>query len=290
MTENILQTIKLLQRMTLFKRTTLILPFAFMGMLLAADGIPGLGKIFWILVALISSRNLGMALNRLIDHRIDQDNPRTRERLLPTGQLSRLQVYFFALLMLALFLFASHMLNPLCLKLSPLPLALICLYPFMKRFTWTLHLVLGVIMAFAPFGSWVAIRGSIDFEAIVLSLAVVTWVAGFDVISDTRDVEYYKTNSLHSLPCFLGVERALVVAKLFHLMTLGFLIWLYYLMPMGAFYLVGLVFAGGILLYEHHIVTADDLSRVPTAFLTVNTTMGLTLFFFTLLDVYLNHL
>ncbi len=289
MTGNVWDTLKLLHRLTLFKRTMLILPFAFIGMILAAGGLPSFWQIFWILVALISSRNLGMALNRLIDHKIDAVNPRTKSRFLPTGQLQPWQVSLFAAAMLAFFLLAAGMLNPLCLKLSPLPIALISLYPFMKRFTWTLHLVLGLVMAFAPFGSWVAIRGSIDLPAIILSLAVVFWVAGFDVISDTRDTDYYQANCLYSLPCWLGIERALYVAKFFHLVTLLFLVWLYFLLPLGVFYLIGLVFGCGILLYEHHIVTPQDLSQVPTAFLSVNTTMGMTLFIFTLLDVYLGH-
>ena len=286
MIENAWNTIKLLHRMTLFKRSLLILPFAFMGMILAAGKIPGLSKIIWILIAIISSRNMGMALNRLIDEKIDKINPRTKNRLLPSGQLKRWQVFLFALLMLLLFLFSAARLNPLCLKLSPIPIVLICLYPYMKRFTWTLHLVLGIIMAFAPFGGWVAIRGSIDFPAIILSLAVVTWVAGFDVISDTRDTKFYQSHSLFSLPVRFGIKRALSIALFLHFLTLMFLTWLYFLLPLGVFYLIGLFFTSGFLLYEHKLVTHDDLSKVQIAFLSVNTIIGFTLFFFTLIDLY----
>jgi 4-hydroxybenzoate polyprenyltransferase len=207
-----------------------------------------------------------MGLNRLADHWIDAWNPRTAARELPRGVLSRAEVWLFVGLSAGVFVFAAGRLNPLCLALSPGALAIVFAYSYTKRFTTLSHLALGLALAVAPVGAWLAVRGSFAAAPVVLGLAVLAWVAGFDTIYSCQDVEFDRAQGLFSWPRRFGVARALLLARLLHVTALVLLAALYWLAPLHPLYLAGVAAVGLLLVYEHSLVRADDLSRVMKAF------------------------
>jgi 4-hydroxybenzoate polyprenyltransferase len=257
-----------------FSHSVFALPFALASAALAAvEGIRW-GQVAWILVAMVAARSAAMGFNRLADHAIDARNPRTSGRELPRGALSRAQVALFVVVSAAVFVAAAAMLNPLCLALSPAALAIVLGYSYTKRFTSLSHVFLGLALAIAPVGAWLAVRGRFDWPPIVLGLGVAAWVAGFDVIYACQDVEFDRREGLHSLPARLGIARALLAARALHLAAAGLLASLYWLAPLHPVYLAGVVFVALLLAYEHSLVRADDLSRVDVAFFTVNGWIG----------------
>jgi 4-hydroxybenzoate polyprenyltransferase len=257
-------------RMIKFSHSVFALPFALTSLVLASG--PGLRAftVVWILVAMVGARSAAMGFNRLADQWIDAKNPRTAVRELPRGLLSRAEVWAFVVASATVFVLAAVMLNPLCLALSPVALAVVFGYSYTKRFTPFSHLVLGLALAIAPVGAWLAVRGAFAVEPIVLGTAVLCWVAGFDTIYACQDADFDRREGLRSLPAWLGIARALVVAKVLHVTAVALLVSLYWITGLHPLYLAGVAGVAALLAYEHSLVRADDLSRVDLAFFTLN--------------------
>ena len=267
-----------------FSHTIFALPFAFTGAVLAARGVPTLAQAGWIVLAMVGARTAAMGLNRVIDAEIDGRNPRTAGRAIPAGLLGRGAVLLFIALSVLLMLFAARMLNPLCLYLSPVALGFILLYSYCKRFTSLAHVVLGICLAGAPLGAWIAIRGSADLPAFLLAFAVLFWVAGFDILYALQDMDFDRESGLHSIPAKLGVNGALWTSRIFHVVSCLFLIGLYFHLGLGHFFLAGVVATCGMLLYEHYLLRGGDLACLDAAFFNMNGYISVTLFVATLLD------
>jgi len=276
--------VRIFLEMIKFSHTIFALPFAFTGALLAAGGLPTLPQVGWIVGAMVGARTAAMGLNRVIDADIDARNPRTSGRAIPAGLLSRGAVLLFIALSVALMLFAAQMLNPLCLYLSPVALGFILLYSYCKRFTALAHVVLGICLAGAPLGAWIAIRGTVELPAFLLALGVLFWVAGFDILYALQDLDFDRESGLHSIPAKLGVIGSLWTARIFHLAACGFLAALYVTMSLGPFFLVGLVATCAMLLYEHWLLRDGRLECLDAAFFNMNGYISVTLFVATLLD------
>lgn len=270
-------------RMIKFSHSVFALPFALASAALASGGAVPWRALPWIVVAMIGARSAAMGFNRLADQAIDARNPRTARRELPAGLLSRREVWLFVSLAAAALVFAAAMLNPLCLVLSPVALAVVFGYSYTKRFTSLSHLVLGLALGIAPVGAWLAVRGRFEAPPIVLALAVLAWVAGFDTIYACQDVDFDRSEGLRSLPARLGTRGALVVARVLHVSAVALLASLYALVPLHPVYLVGVAAVAALLVYEHSLVSADDLSRVDAAFFTVNGWISLGYLTFTVL-------
>jgi 4-hydroxybenzoate polyprenyltransferase len=280
----ILEGIKLYLRMIKISHSVFALPFALTAAVIAAGGVPSVYKLFWIVVAMVGARSGAMGLNRIIDRKIDALNPRTRNRELPTGKIRTVEALVFSAVSLGLLVFAAYMLNPLCFRLSPLAIAIVAVYSYTKRFTWGAHFVLGLALSLAPLGAWIAIRGAFDFESLPLVLAVLLWLPGFDILYALMDIEFDRTHGIYSIPAKFGIRRSLALARLLHLMSWGLLVLNGMLFELGTFYWIGLVFAGGLFIYEHSLVKADDLSKLNMAFLNMNGYISVTVFVFTLVD------
>ncbi len=270
-----------------FSHTVFALPFAFMGMILAARGLPSGRQVFWILMAMVGARSGAMAFNRLADRRLDALNPRTKDRALPRGLLTVREAVLFTLASFGLFIFAAYRLNPLSLKLSPLAILIVTLYSYTKRFTALTHFFLGLALACAPIGAWIAIQGTFAFPPFLLGLAVLFWVAGFDILYALADVEFDRTVGLHSIPARFGPEKGILVSRLLHFLTFLLLALLLPLAGLGPLYLIGLAVAGGLLFYEHLLLARYGLARLDTAFFTANGLLSIALFVFTFLDLVL---
>lgn len=272
----VLQKIIVFMEMIKFSHTIFALPFALSGALLAIRGLPSGRQLLFIMLAMVGARTAAMAMNRLIDAEIDAKNPRTAGRAIPAGLLSKGAVLFAILLSVALLLWSAAMLNPLCLKLSPVALFFLVLYSYCKRFTALAHVVLGICLAAAPIGAWVALTGTIQLPAIVLGLLVLFWVAGFDILYALQDLDYDRSVGLHSIPVALGVSGSLWLARLFHLLTLALLLWLIVLLGLGPWFWLGSGLMAAMLLYEHWLLRGGDLSKLDAAFFTMNGYISLT--------------
>jgi len=277
--------IRLTLEMIKFEHSVFALPFALTGALLAIsqgglDGREAWIKIGWIVVAMVGARSAAMAFNRLIDAGIDARNPRTRMRHLPAGVLSRGFTWGFVAVAAMVFLFAARELNALCFRLAPVVLAIVFFYSFTKRFTSFSHLVLGFALGVAPSAAWIAIRGSLDPRILWLTAAVTFWTAGFDVIYACQDYEFDSVEGLFSLPRRLGIAGALRVARLLHVLMVACLLALVYSLGLGALSLAGVAAVTGLLIYEHSLVKANDLSRVDAAFFTMNGYVSVLFFVF----------
>jgi 4-hydroxybenzoate polyprenyltransferase len=253
-----------------FSHTLFALPFALYSAVLAAGGWPSAVTLAKIVVAMVGARSAAMAHNRLADRRIDAANPRTASRALPAGALSVGYVRTFLGVAIAVFLGAAASLNRLTLLLSPLALGLLLLYAYTKRFTALSHLVLGLCLALAPVGAWIAVRGSLSTLPILLGLAVLFWTAGFDVIYSLQDEEFDRREGLRSIPARLGARGALVVSALFHLAMAVLLLAVWKVSGSGMLLLAGIGATVAALVYQHAIVRPGDLSRVDAAFFTAN--------------------
>jgi len=253
-----------------FAHTIFALPFALLSTLLAAGGVPSLPTLFWILVAMVGARSAAMSFNRIVDRGIDARNPRTASRELPAGILSVRFAALFSAVSAALFVLAAAQLNRLCLLLSPVALAVVLGYSLTKRFTSLSHLVLGLSLAIAPVGAWIAVTGALALLPVVLALAVVFWVAGFDVLYSLQDETFDRDQGLRSLPAQLGNRRALLLSALFHAAALALLFGTFVLARGGLLFGLGVVLAGAFLVRQHAIVRPGDLSRVDAAFFTAN--------------------
>jgi len=266
------------------EHTVFALPFAYVGAFLAAGGVPAAGDLVWITVAMVGARSLAMALNRLIDARIDARNPRTAGRELPAGRLSLAQVALFCLVSLGVFLAAVWQLDPLVRWLWPIPVAGFVVYPYLKRFTWTSHFWLGAVDGLAPVGAWVAIRGDLPWQAWALGAAVAAWVAGFDLFYSLFDVEFDRREGLHSWTTRFGELGTFQGARALHVLTIAALVAAGLGLDVGFFYWVGVAAVAFLLGYEHSLVRPGDLRRLDAAFFTVNGLISLAFFAFVLLD------
>ena len=265
------QNIRTTLDMIKIEHTLFALPFALLGGALAAGGLPTWWQLLWITAAMVGARSAAMAFNRIADRHFDAANPRTRARAIPAGALSLGFVWGFTLASAALFLVAAAMLNRLALLLAPVALGSVLLYSYTKRFTSLSHLVLGWCLAIAPTGAWVAVRGAIDSPVpLLLSLVVLLWTAGFDVLYACQDYDFDRRAGLRSIPARLGVPRALLVSRLLHAGAFAALVGLYSVTGLGWAALAGVVLTGALLVYQHSLVRADDLSRLNAAFFTTN--------------------
>jgi 4-hydroxybenzoate polyprenyltransferase len=268
-----------------FSHTVFALPFALTGALLAAGGLPTGRQILWIILAMAGARTAAMGLNRLIDAEIDAKNPRTASRAIPAGLIGKGVTLAFIVAATGLMLLAAGMLNPLCLKLAPVALFFLVLYSYCKRFTSLAHVVLGICLGAAPIGAWVAIRGSIDAPALILGGVVLFWVAGFDILYALQDLEFDRRAGLHSIPVVLGVNGSLWAARLFHVVMLALLLWLFATLGLGGFFMAGIGAAAAMLLYEHWLLRNGDLAKLDAAFFNMNGYISVAILLFTAADV-----
>jgi len=261
-----------------FEHTVFALPFAYVAMVLAADGWPDVRIVGWVTLAMVSGRTLAMSVNRLADRWFDARNPRTRGRHLPAGLLTPAQVTTAAVAAGAAFLASAWMLNPLCLALSPLAILFLVGYSYTKRFTWLSHWILGFTDGIAAAGGWIAVRGGFDPPVFVLWFALTVWIAGFDLIYACQDVEFDRAEGLHSVPARFGVAAALRIAKVCHILTIAAFAALGVLMGLGFLYWAGVTMVAGLLVYEHSLVSPSDLSRLDVAFFNINGYIAVILF------------
>ncbi len=266
------------------QHTVFALPFAVMSAFLAAEGLPEWMTLLWILVAMFGARNAAMAFNRIADARFDKMNPRTKDRALPSGDVSAGQYWVFLAVSSVLFVFAAYMLNRLAFFLSPVALVIVFGYSFAKRFTSFAHLWLGVAISIAPVGAWVAVREEISIASLVLGAAVVFWLVGFDIIYSCIDMESDRKNNLYSIPQKFGIAWALRLAFSAHCIMVVFLLALLYVPILGVLYLAGVVLVAGLLWYEHSLVRPSDLSKVNTAFFNVNGIISILLMSLVIVD------
>jgi 4-hydroxybenzoate polyprenyltransferase len=261
------------------EHTLFALPFAFLGAVLAARGLPTVWQIIWITLAMVGARSTAMAFNRIADREYDAANPRTSGRAIPAGALSVGFAWGFTLISAALFLLAAAMLNRLTLLLAPVALASVMLYSYTKRWTSLSHLALGWCLAIAPTGAWIAVRGQVDSPVpILLSTVVLLWTAGFDVLYACQDCDFDRRAGLRSIPERFGIGRALWISRLFHAEAFATLVALYFITGLGALALAGVVATGALLVYQHTLVHADDLGRLNAAFFTTNAFVSVILF------------
>ena len=264
------------------EHTVFALPFAYIGMILAAGGWPGWRIFLWITVAMVAARTLAMATNRVVDRAVDARNPRTANRHLPLGLLGPWEVGAWAAGSAAVLLVAAWQLNPLCLALAPVAILFLVGYSYTKFFTWTSHWILGLTDGAAAAGAWAAVRGSIEFPAYLLWFAVTVWIAGFDLLYACQDVEFDQRERLHAVPARFGVPTALRWARYCHLLTVLALAGAGWVTGLGWPYWVGWLAVVGLFVYEHSLVSASDLSRLDMAFFNVNGYIALIIFAATL--------
>ena len=272
-------------RMIKFSHTIFALPFALMGAWLAAGGVPSGRVVGWIVVAMVGARSAAMGVNRLVDRHLDALNPRTRDRELPRGVISPEATKGVIVAAIALFELAAWRLNPLCLALSPVALAVLLGYSYTKRFTSLAHLVLGLALGLAPLGAWIATTGSFDPRILPLCLGVLLWVTGFDTIYALQDLDFDRQTGLHSLPARFGVTPALWIARGCHFAAFVCFAWVERLFHLGPLYDLGLLVVAGLMVYEHTLVRGGRLVRIERAFFTLNGYISVSLFCFTLLDL-----
>ena len=263
-----------------WEHSVFALPFALTGAVLAAQGIPRLAQLIWIVVCMVSARSAAMAFNRWADAGLDAANPRTKMRAIPAGLLSRTFVGWFTLATSLIFFLAASRLNRLSFFCAPLVLAILLVYSYTKRVTRWSHLVLGLALGIAPSGAWVAVRGTLDPRILVLTLLVLCWVGGFDVLYACQDAEHDRRASLKSIPASLGIPEAFRVARALHIAMLALSLWLIHLFALGPVAWIGIAIVATLLLYEHSIVSPTDLTRMNAAFFTLNGFVSIVFFLF----------
>ena len=268
-----------------WEHSVFALPFALTGAVLAAGGWPPVRVLGWIVVCMVAARSAAMAFNRLADARLDAVNPRTAMRALPAGTLTSGFVGGFVVVSIAVFVIGAAMLNPLTLKLAPVALAVVLAYSYMKRVTRWSHLVLGLALGIAPSAAWIAVRGTLDARIVVLTAAVLLWVGGFDVLYACQDFEHDRKVGLNSVPQAFGVTSAFWIARAMHVGMLALLCWLVVLFGLGKVAIVGVVLVALLLLYEHLIISPQDMRRMNAAFFTLNGVISVVFFGFVAVDV-----
>ena len=282
-----IHSLRTVLEMIKFEHTLFALPFAFMGMMLAAEGWPSWTTLGWIVVAMVGARSAAMAFNRWADRRFDAANPRTADRALPAGEVSAGFVIGFTMASCGLLILAAWQLNPLALALSPVALFVLLGYSFTKRFTSLSHLVLGLALGGAPLGAWIAVRGDLSPTPVMLAMAVLCWVAGFDVLYALQDMDFDRRSGLHSIPVRFGEKGALVISAALHLTMIVLLALLPRTYPpgLGVSYWIGVAGCLALLVYQHWIVRPGDLTRLNAAFFQANGVLSIGLFLATAVDL-----
>ncbi|HRI03450.1 MAG TPA: UbiA-like polyprenyltransferase [Pyrinomonadaceae bacterium] len=265
------QKLKTTLEMIKFEHTLFALPFAFLGSILAANGLPTWRQILWITVAMVGARSAAMTFNRIIDRDIDAANPRTANREIPSGKLSLTFAWVFLYISVAVFVLAAWSLNWLTFALSPVALLFVLGYSYAKRFTVFAHLLLGAALAISPSAAWIAVRGNLNDEVpILLSVFVLIWTAGFDVLYACQDLEYDRKAGLRSIPARFGIKNALWIARLFHFQAFTVLLLLWLVTGMSWLALAGVIAVGALFVYQHALLRGGNLSRMNAAFFTTN--------------------
>lgn len=283
---HVVQKLRLTLRMIKVEHSVFALPFALISALVASRGRIAPWQLLWILVAMVSARSAAMAFNRLADRRFDRMNPRTQKWPLAAGSLSVPFVAAFVVICSLLLVYAAYRLNPLAFRLSPIALLVVLGYSFTKRFTALSHWFIGLALAVAPAGAWIAIRGTIELPPVLLGFAILFWTAGFDLIYSCQDAEFDRAQNLFSVPSRYGIRTALLMSRLCHCVTVLLLIAFGRMAGLGWIYLSGVAVVAVLLVYEHSLVHADDLSRVNEAFFTVNGLISVLLLLFSSLDLF----
>ncbi len=281
----LLRQTRITLEMIKWEHSIFALPFALTGAMLASRGIPPLHALLWIIVCMVAARSAAMAFNRLVDAEIDARNPRTAQRAIPAGQLSRSYAVGFVLVASALFIFAASRLNRWTLLLAPVALAIVFFYSYTKRFTRWSHLFLGLALGVAPAAAWIAVRGSLDARILVLTAAVLLWTAGFDLLYACQDVDFDRSAGLHSVPQRHGVAAAFWLARALHGVMILLLLWLAQLFALGHLALAGVAAVAALLLLEHLLVSPRDLRRLNAAFFTMNGIIAVVFFVFVAADL-----
>ncbi|NIM19361.1 MAG: 4-hydroxybenzoate octaprenyltransferase [Candidatus Latescibacteria bacterium] len=267
-----------------YEHTIFALPFAYLTLFLAESGWPSLHNFVWVTLAMVSGRTIGMGANRLIDAEIDARNPRTAERALAAGRISKKQTLVFIIASLAMFLVSVYRLSPWSEKLWPIVIIVMILYPYTKRLTSISHLALGLVYLMIPTGVWIAVTNTLTLPSFILAVSAAFWVAGFDVIYSCQDVEIDRKQGLHSIPADIGIQSGLWISRLFHLVFVAALLWAGVLLDVGALYYIGVAITALLIAYEHSLVAPSDLSRVNAAFFTTNGIISIVLFIFVAVD------
>jgi 4-hydroxybenzoate polyprenyltransferase len=271
------------------EHTLFTLPFAFMGALLGSVMVHGVlptwAQIGWIVMALFGARSAAFGLNRMIDQVIDKKNPRTANRAIPAGLLKTVEVLVFTIVSFILLFWAAFELTPLSVKLLPLAVFMLVIYSYTKRFTWLCHVVLGMTTSLAALGGWVAVTNSVDSSAIIFYITLSFWTAGFDIIYAIQDMEFDIKEGLFSIPARFGIHTSLKIAKVFHVITAIGFIALFFTSSLSWWYFAGMLISYGILLYEHIILSPNDMSKLQTSFFTMNSVLSIIVFVFTLVDL-----
>ena len=270
-----------------FEHTVFALPYAYIAMILAADGTPTLHDFVWITIAMGAARTLAMSANRLIDRHIDAENPRTASRHLPAGIIKVNDMVAISLVSVAVFFVSAYQLNPLCVILAPVAVLIVVIYPYTKRFTWACHFILGFADGIAPAGAWIAVTGSLSWEAVLIAFAVATWIGGFDILYSCQDYEFDIEKGLYSLPQRFGVYNAMKFAKIMHVFTIISFVLLGAWLSLAFPYYIGCVGASALLIYEHRLVSPTDLSKINLAFFNINGYIAIILFICTVVSVYM---
>lgn len=276
----LLRSIGTTLEMIKWEHSIFALPFALTGAMLAAHGWPRPMQLLWIVLCMVTARSAAMAFNRWADADLDAMNPRTSARAIPAGLLTRGFVAAFIAFMSVAFVLSAAQLNRLTLWLSPVALAILLLYSYTKRFTRWSHIILGFCLGIAPAAAWIAVRGALDARILVLTAAVLFWVAGFDVLYACQDAEHDRIHGLNSVPAAIGIAGAFWTARVMHAIMLGLLLWLVHLFTLGAVGLVGVAVVAALLLYEHMIVSPKDMRRLNAAFFTMNGVISVVFFVF----------
>jgi 4-hydroxybenzoate polyprenyltransferase len=262
-----------------FEHTLFALPFAFLGAVLAAGGLPTLRQIVWITLAMVGARSAAMTFNRIVDRKLDAENPRTARRELPSGTLSVEFAWAFLAASVIMFELAAYSLNFLTFALSPIALASVLGYSYAKHFTAASHLLLGWALAISPTAAWIAVRGTLDSPVpLLLSLLVLAWTAGFDVLYACQDIDFDRSAGLYSIPARFGIRSSLWIARFLHLLAFAALIVLYAVTGLAWPAVLGVVLVGALLVYQHTLVKPNDLSRLNAAFFTTNAFVSVILF------------
>lgn len=280
----LIQKVSLYLRMIKFSHSIFALPFALTSAVIASEGIPPGKTLFWIIVAMVSARTAAMGLNRVIDREIDRANPRTARREIPSGKVRPVETIIFVVISISLLVLSAYMLNPLCLKLSPLAIVFIILYSYTKRFTWLSHFILGITISAAPIGAWIAVTGSLDLRIIPMGIAVVFWLAGFDILYALQDIDFDRSYGLFSIPSRFGIKKSITLSRLCHLIAYLLLMYSGPVLHLSYPYYIGMMITAGLFIYEHSLVKSNDLSKIDMAFFNMNGYISVTVFLFTFLN------